>query len=233
MVALEKHSSQITKIYCLEHKLAIFENFIHTFEPFKTIDTKINAINSWFNYRDGKYNLELKPLKTFSTTRPWRSHLQNYTIFCRNFTSYIDIAMTDRTFPEIHPLNEVKQILEFESIYCQNFDKLEAVNSDLNTALICYINIIYLFETNELALRLKLTTKFISNIAEYILSPVACAFYVLSKIDIKGNFIYPFYQKNHYSNKHSLIINLQDWNLKNSLKSSNIIKLASLSYHRF
>ena len=179
MVALEKHSSQITKIYCLEHKLAIFENFIHTFEPFKTIDTKINAINSWFNYRDGKYNLELKPLKTFSTTRPWRSHLQNYTIFCRNFTSYIDIAMTDRTFPEIHPLNEVKQILEFESIYCQNFDKLEAVDSDLNTALICYINIIYLFETNELALRLKLTNKFISNIAEYILSPVACAFYVL------------------------------------------------------
>ena len=84
--------------------------------------------------------------------------------------------MTDETFPEIPPLNEVKQILEFESIYCQNFDKLEAVNSDLNTVLICYIKIIYLFETNYLVLRLKLTNKFISNISEYILSPVACTF---------------------------------------------------------
>ena len=34
MVALEKNSSEITKIYYLEHKLTIFENFIHIFEPF-------------------------------------------------------------------------------------------------------------------------------------------------------------------------------------------------------
>ena len=36
--------------------------------------------------------------------------------------------MTDKTFPEIPRLNEVTQILDFEKLYCQSFDKLESVN---------------------------------------------------------------------------------------------------------
>ena len=61
-------------------------------------------------------------------TRPWCSLLQNYSIFCQDFISYINISMTDKTFPEIPRLNEVTQILDFEKLYCQSFDKLESVN---------------------------------------------------------------------------------------------------------
>lgn len=188
MVALEKHSSKLAKVYCIEHKLANFENKFHNYDVFKTIDNQLNLINSYFNYRDGKYSLPLKPLTTHSTTRPWRSHLKNYKIYVNNFTAYAQISATEPNFPTMPQLNTVQNLLEFEEKYCSNFDRLEKSSSNLNSALICYINLIYLFESNAIAKNLSLTASIIQELSEYILSPIACAFYVLSRNNAKGIF---------------------------------------------
>lgn len=134
MVALDKYSnSQFFKIYCLEHKLSRIESKLHLNNFFAEIDSKLALINSYFNTRHSKFELPLKPPKRHSTTRPWRSYLVNYTVFCKNFDRYIEISKQDPAFPDVPEILQVLKLKEFEEKFCKNFNMLESKQSNLVT----------------------------------------------------------------------------------------------------
>ena len=69
----------------MAHLLAKIDEVIHKIPKIKDLDRKINAINSFFNYRAAAYKLKLKPSTSFSGTHNWRSHDRNYKVRLANF----------------------------------------------------------------------------------------------------------------------------------------------------
>lgn len=185
MIGLSKQSKFIFKIFCLEHKLAIIESKIHKNIMFKKIDDKITLINSFFSYRHGKYNLPLKPPNSVSQTRPWRSNKLNYSIFIANNDSYLRISAAEPNFPDIPSLFEVEQLSSFENSFCANFDLLETKTSDMLKGIEVYFNLIILARDDQFAF-LNLEQIIIDELYPIVFSPIACAFYFLSKTNFES-----------------------------------------------
>lgn len=102
---------------------------------------EIKTILSFKLYRFG---LDLKPLSSRSTTRPWRSYRESYKITLRNYSRYSEIALTDSNFPRLPDLYLVQQMSLYQNSYCECFDALEKKTSDLNTGISVYFQIYHL-----------------------------------------------------------------------------------------
>lgn len=208
MRAMEKLSDDFVKIYCIEHKLAIFENTIHKNKLFSDVDAQITQINSYFNYRHAKFDLPRKPLRYSSSTRPWRSHLSNYTIFIANYDRYCEISIDDQNFPQLPAKDLVCRLLKFEEKFVKNFSQLEEVTSDLNTGLVVYFNLLELFRQPDW-LCLELESMLIADLYPFIFSKISNMFYILNKTNISGILSDIFNKTQVYNFKHLLNINFQ------------------------
>lgn len=188
MIAMSKYSNNIFKVFCLEHKLAIIEARLHKNEIFKKNDDHLAAINSFFNTRHGKFDLPRKPLSNFSCTRPWRSHKENYQIFCQNYDRYLEISYVESNFPFLPAKVEIEKLAAFEKQFCGNFDILELKGSSLVDGLKVYVNLIILSRDNDFK-HLNLEQTVVSELYPIVFSPISTAFYFLNRINLSSNAI--------------------------------------------
>ena len=186
MVNLTKYSSHVFKIFCLEHKLSRIEIKLHKNLFFKRIDDKLTLINAYFSYRHGKYELNLKPLTSFSNTRPWRSNKLNYKTFIANYDSYIQISKIESNFPDIPLLNQVEILYNFEIDFCKNFDILEKRSSDLLDGISVYFNLIALSRNSDYQ-HLDFEKIIVDELYPIVFSPIACCYYYLSRVNFISN----------------------------------------------
>ena len=189
MVATENYAQgNFFKIYCIEHKLSTIESKLHKNEFFSEIDQQLTSINSFFNYRHEKFDLPRKPLRNYSTTRPWRSNKLNYEVFVANYSRYTQLSNEIKGFPAVPNIHVVSALLEFSKNYCKSFDTLENKDSNLATALIVYFNLVTL-SRNPAYLSLNLEKYLINDLYPIVFSKISCAFIVLEKLNLKSNYI--------------------------------------------
>ena len=150
------------------------------------MDSSLAKINSYFNYRHIKFNLELKPQTTTSATRSWRSHRENYQISMRNYDQYEELMLTKTDFPKIPDKLMLRKVSMFQENLCEHFDTLENRNSDLLDQLSVYIKVWKLSKesvcTSILGDSLQIIMEQESTV-EAFLSNDTLAYCYLSKID--------------------------------------------------
>ena len=152
-------------------------------------DSKLSQVNSYFAYRHGKFNLPLKPPTSFSQTRPWRSHLNNYRVYVRNYDTYSQLSKTESCFPDLPEINVVNLLLEFEEKYCACFDLLEKQESNMLDGVKVYYNLIELAR-NQNYVHLNLESIIVEQLYPIVFSPVALSFYYLSRTNFSCIFEY-------------------------------------------
>ena len=140
-----------------------------------------------------RFDLDLKPLQSTSTTRAWRSHRSSYKITVRNYLKYSEIAFNNTDFPALPDLNFLKQMTEYQIKFCELFDILESHSCDLSTGISVYFQLYYLAieETTPDSIKNTLM-KFLSDektgsFKNACFSDYAMTFIYLSKISLKGN----------------------------------------------
>ena len=87
-----RNSSNSPKIYCLCSKLAKFDDKNHQEEKiFKELDNEVSKMNSYFNSRHLTSKLNLLPVKSTSTTRPWQKS-KSATRFAKGRVEFFSLA---------------------------------------------------------------------------------------------------------------------------------------------
>ena len=141
MVKVGNITKKFKKVHCAAHKLATLNDRIHKLPNIAQLDNCLNKINGFFNYRHQKFNLNLKPKTSTSSTRSWRSHHENYSISIRNFDQYDDLRLMKPDFPKLPNKANLDQVSEFQKKLCSFFDILENKDSDLLDQLNIYIKL--------------------------------------------------------------------------------------------
>lgn len=186
MCNLGKFNSNIVKIFCIEHKLVRIEDKLHQLPFFKEHDKQLTLINAYFAFRHGKFDLPRKPLSSISATRPWRSNLLNYQIAIENYEAYQILAEKERNFPDIPSLRTLNKLLEFEQLYCSNFNILEKSDSTIIHGIKVYFQLIQLARNDDFV-SLQLEQKIIEELYPLIFSQLNIIFFYLSRADLHGN----------------------------------------------
>lgn len=194
----------VYKIYCLEHKLSVFDEKVHS-HFLSEIDNQITKINAFYNYRHKRYistlimclgnflstDLELKPSQSISTTRPWRSFKKNYSTTIRNYSAYLAEKNQNSLFPELPDLDYLKTISEYQNTFCEAFDKLEANDSDLKTGIEVFFELKLLSKSasGTEAIRNELNKFLDEEFFQYAFSDIAVGFFYLTRSNITSNYI--------------------------------------------
>ena len=176
------------KVYCLEHILCKIEEKLHKSQFFKDFNSNLNKLDAFFNHRHEKFMLELKPLNTLSTTRPWRSRTEQVKITARNYHEYADIKLNNNDFPDLPDYSKLILVQKFQTTFVEAFDHLESNSADLNTGLNVYFMLYDLSHGQEF----QEFGEFFRNLLKQYLFPhcfteISKIFAYLSRKNLEGN----------------------------------------------
>ena len=177
------------KIFCIEHVLAKIDDRMHKLEIFKDIDSCISAVDSYFNRRHEKFGLEVKPLTSRSTTRPWRSYMQAYEITLRNYDVYLQISKTHADLPKLPDFQTLSTLSRFQNQYCERFNDLEKIDADFKTSILVFFKLYELTIDESIPDQIRFALKIeIDKLKSIIFNDITAIFIFLSRMDFKGNF---------------------------------------------